>query len=148
VVDSGNSRVEAFDSSGAFLRQWGGAGSAAGQFETPIGLATDSKGRVYVSEFPPNNRIQVFGKMPPTIGELRESLEALGLRHGIENSLAVKLENAQASLEQGNGEAVCGKLGALESQLRALSGKKLSEEAAAALLEEIGETSASLGCDG
>jgi len=60
VVDSGNHRVQKFDSTGKFLTKWGTRGSGPGQFETPIGIALDSAGKfAYVTD-KGNHRIQKF----------------------------------------------------------------------------------------
>jgi len=61
VVDSGNSRVVKFDPAGAFITQWGGNGSAPGQFkDDPWGIVVDSeRGFVYVADTW-NHRIQKF----------------------------------------------------------------------------------------
>jgi sugar lactone lactonase YvrE len=55
----GNARVLKFSRDGKFLKQWGGHGSAPGQFEVPHTLAFDSKGRLFVGDRA-NNRIQIF----------------------------------------------------------------------------------------
>lgn len=54
-----NSRVVKFDARGRYVKAWGTAGQAPGQFRTPHSIAVDSKDRVYVSDRE-NNRIQVF----------------------------------------------------------------------------------------
>jgi peptidylamidoglycolate lyase len=54
-----NTRVIQFSASGEFLREWGEAGSAPGQFRLVHGLALDSLGRVYVCDRT-NSRVQVF----------------------------------------------------------------------------------------
>ncbi len=60
VVDSGNHRIQKFDSTGKFLGKWGTRGSGDGQFEFPIGIALDSSGRfIYVAD-KGNHRIQKF----------------------------------------------------------------------------------------
>jgi DNA-binding beta-propeller fold protein YncE len=77
VVDRGNSRVETFDSSGAFINTFGadvgGAGvdicttacgpgtqgSGNGQFSSPTGITVDSSGNVYVVDSA-NNRVEKF----------------------------------------------------------------------------------------
>jgi sugar lactone lactonase YvrE len=54
-----NSRVAKVDKNGNWVKQWGGPGSAPGQFNTVHSIATDAAGKVYVADrF--NNRIQVF----------------------------------------------------------------------------------------
>lgn len=42
-----------------FVSQWGSYGVAEGQFDTPIGIATDRTGNVYVTDYG-NARVQVF----------------------------------------------------------------------------------------
>jgi len=56
---TGNARVVKFSKDGKFIKQWGGHGSAPGQFEVPHALAFDSKGRLFVGDRA-NNRIQIF----------------------------------------------------------------------------------------
>jgi sugar lactone lactonase YvrE len=58
-VGRGNARVVKFSKDGTFLKQWGGHGSAPGQFEMPHTLAFDSRGRLFVGDRG-NNRIQIF----------------------------------------------------------------------------------------
>ncbi|MCK4471945.1 MAG: 6-bladed beta-propeller, partial [Anaerolineae bacterium] len=43
VADSGNNRIQVFDSSGKFLTQWGGEGDGPGQFKEPWGIAVDAE---------------------------------------------------------------------------------------------------------
>ncbi|WP_164472857.1 S-layer homology domain-containing protein [Cohnella candidum] len=59
VADSGNNRIQKFDSSGNYVTQWGSYGSANGQFNNPTGIAVDTAGNVYVADSG-NNRIQKF----------------------------------------------------------------------------------------
>src|SRR5271165_6293416 len=59
VADSGHDRVIEFNSSHAYLRQFGSAGTAEGQFEGIRGIATNKEGDVYVSDFA-NDRVQEF----------------------------------------------------------------------------------------
>ncbi len=76
VADSGNHRIQAFSPEGEFLFQWGSEGNAEGQFNNPVGLATDEEGRVYVADVV-NHRVQVFdhaGKFLKAWG--REGTEA------------------------------------------------------------------------
>ena len=55
----GNTRIQKFDNNGSFLIKWGSAGTGDGQFDGPIGLATDGSGNVFVADTN-NNRIQKF----------------------------------------------------------------------------------------
>jgi PKD repeat protein len=65
VADSGNERIQKFDSSGTFITKWGQLGSPSeedeqnGNFSTPIDVAVDSAGYVYVADWG-NHRIQMF----------------------------------------------------------------------------------------
>ncbi len=59
VVDSGNNRIQKFDSHGNFLIQWGSPGIGSGNFRNPTEVAVDAKGCVYVADSG-NNRIQKF----------------------------------------------------------------------------------------
>jgi hypothetical protein len=61
VADYGNSRVQKFTSSGAFVAKWGGLGSGNGQLNYPAGIAVDSAGYAYVADTN-NFRIQKFRK--------------------------------------------------------------------------------------
>jgi NHL repeat len=54
-----NDRIVKFSKDGKFITAWGKHGKAAGEFDTPHGIALDSAGRVYVADRA-NNRIQIF----------------------------------------------------------------------------------------
>ena len=54
-----NSRIVKFSKEGKFIKTWGKRGSAPGEFDTPHGVAFDSKGRLFVADRT-NNRIQIF----------------------------------------------------------------------------------------
>ncbi|MCX9082421.1 MAG: PGF-pre-PGF domain-containing protein, partial [Candidatus Methanoperedens sp.] len=65
VADTGNNRIQKFNSSGIFLTRWGSSGSGDGQFDSPEGVAVDSDGNVYIAEVSSdfedsNDRIQKF----------------------------------------------------------------------------------------
>jgi len=66
VADRGNHRIQKLSSAGQFLQQWANSGrfgtellpgDQPGQFNSPNGLALDSKGNLYVAD-QGNNRIQ------------------------------------------------------------------------------------------
>lgn len=75
----GNSRVVKFDKDGKYLKAWGKPGSGPSEFDTVHAVATDSKGRVYVSDRE-NNRIQIFD----TEGAFLKEWTHLGATQGID----------------------------------------------------------------
>jgi hypothetical protein len=54
-----NDRIVKFSKDGKFITAWGKHGKAAGEFDTPHGIALDTAERVYVADRA-NNRIQIF----------------------------------------------------------------------------------------
>ncbi len=59
VTDTGNKRIEVFDSEGVGITQFGGGGLDEGHFEEPVGVAVGPDGSVYVADTW-NRRIQKF----------------------------------------------------------------------------------------
>jgi DNA-binding beta-propeller fold protein YncE len=59
VADSGNNRIQKFNSAGVFQLKFGSSGSGDGQFSYPCGIYIDSGGNVWVADSN-NNRIQKF----------------------------------------------------------------------------------------
>ena len=59
VLDTGNNRIQKFDSDGKFITKLGSQGTGDGRFIRPSGLAVDSSGSIYVVDSG-NNRIQKF----------------------------------------------------------------------------------------
>lgn len=74
----GNARVVKFSKDGTFLKQWGGHGSAPGQFEMPHALAFDSKGRLFVADRG-NNRIQIFDQDGKFLDEWKQFSRPSGI---------------------------------------------------------------------
>ena len=60
VVDSGNSQIKKFDSTGKFLLSWGSFGTGYSQFKNPTGVFADQN-YIYVADTG-NARIQKFNK--------------------------------------------------------------------------------------
>jgi len=58
ITDKGSHRIKVLNAQGELLRSWGGLGSEAGQFNTPLGI-TVTASEVFIAEFA-NARIQVF----------------------------------------------------------------------------------------
>jgi DNA-binding beta-propeller fold protein YncE len=80
VSDTGNHRIQFFQLSNpcpagttqitsgvCFVKKWGSPGQGTGQFDTPVGVAIDSSGNVYVVEVG-NNRVQKFTNIGAFIG--------------------------------------------------------------------------------
>jgi DNA-binding beta-propeller fold protein YncE len=64
VVDSGNNRVQKFDSSGKFITSWGSFGYGGGKFGFADSIAVDRLGKnVYVSDSD-NRSIKIFSLTP------------------------------------------------------------------------------------
>ncbi len=59
VTDTGNKRVQVFESDGQFVFQWGGGGILEGYLDEPVGIAFGPDGAVYVADTW-NRRVQVF----------------------------------------------------------------------------------------
>ena len=77
LVDGGNDRVVAIDSTGAVVRSFGSTGRGDGELDGPVGVGIDGKGRVHVADRG-NRRIQVFEKdgtyaypVPLVVGDTR-----------------------------------------------------------------------------
>ena len=50
VADTGNARIQKFDTTGKFLATYGERGEAAGQLMEPNGIAVDASGSIYVTD--------------------------------------------------------------------------------------------------
>jgi DNA-binding beta-propeller fold protein YncE len=59
VADSGNNRIQKFNSDGTYVSSFGSYGTENGQFNAPRGIAIDADGNIYVADTD-NNRIQMF----------------------------------------------------------------------------------------
>jgi sugar lactone lactonase YvrE len=59
VADSGNCRVQVFDTNGSYQFSFGGFGTNESLFNGTLGIAIDEEGSVYVSDYQ-NCRVQVF----------------------------------------------------------------------------------------
>jgi len=64
VVDSGNNRIQKFDSNGKFITSWGSYGVGSGKFRFADSIAVDTMGKnVYVSDSD-NRSIKIFSLTP------------------------------------------------------------------------------------
>ena len=66
----GDARVLKFDKTGRLLTQWGGKGTAPGQFEVAHGVAIDAKGLLWVADRE-NQRIQLFDQKGTFVREMK-----------------------------------------------------------------------------
>ena len=59
MADSSNHRIQVFTAEGKFLHMFGRRGRARGELDSPVGVAVDTSGMVYVSE-EGNHRVSLF----------------------------------------------------------------------------------------
>ena len=60
IADTHYARVMVYTPKGELVRTWGSEGNGPGQFTYPTDVSFDAQGRVFVSEYGDNDRIQVF----------------------------------------------------------------------------------------
>lgn len=80
------------------------------------------------------------------IGELRTLIDELDLRHGDEKHLDHRLRQALKELEKGKTSKACHRLDEFIKDVGKRSGRKMSDEDAAVLIEKANEIKAGLGC--
>ena len=73
-----NARIVKFAKDGTFLKAWGKRGAGPGEFDTPHGLAFDSKGRLFVADRG-NNRIQIFDQEGKLLEEWKQFSRLSGI---------------------------------------------------------------------
>ena len=66
-----NARIVKFSKDGRFVKAWGRKGPARGDFDTPHGLAMDSRGRLFVADLR-NFRVQIFDQDGVFLDEWRQ----------------------------------------------------------------------------
>lgn len=101
VCDSGKHRVQIFNmvDDFAFVREFGSHGTGKGQFVTPLDVAVNSAGEIFVADA--CDRIQVF----TTEGEFIRQIGSKGRRDGLFNypcSIAIDDEDHLYVCDQGN----------------------------------------------
>ncbi len=85
IVETGNFRVARFTPDGKFVRHYGEAGQAPGQFARPKGIAIDRAGRLYVGDAAFQN-VQMFdqeGRMLMAFGQAVDDAPGLNLPAGV-----------------------------------------------------------------
>jgi hypothetical protein len=65
VADTGNHRIQKFDTDGTYLTEWGSNGTGNGEFNEPGSLIVDPSGTIHVADTG-NHRIQKFTYPPET----------------------------------------------------------------------------------
>jgi len=80
------------------------------------------------------------------LADLEALVRSLGLQHGSENSLLVKVQGAARDLASGAAVSGCGKLAAFISEVEAQAGKKITIADAADLVAAATQVRAALGC--
>jgi DNA-binding beta-propeller fold protein YncE len=83
-----NNRVLKFSRTGQFIKEWGGTGSAPGQFLVPHAIDLDSRGRLFVADRN-NDRIQIFDQDGAFLEEWRQFGRPSGLYIGADDTLYV-----------------------------------------------------------
>lgn len=73
VLDTGNNRVEEFNTKGELVRTWGIKGTEGGDFREPRGIALDPEGNVWVADTG-NNRVEKFSAYGEYIEEISSGL--------------------------------------------------------------------------
>lgn len=73
-----NARIVKFSKDGEYLTEWGGRGTAPGEFNTPHALAMDSRGRLFVGDRG-NYRIQIFDQAGNFLDEWKQFGNPSGL---------------------------------------------------------------------
>ncbi len=86
------------------------------------------------------------GSSPPTITNLIDDVQGLGLPGGIERSLIAKLGAAQGSLDDGHLDATCASLSAFVNEIRAQAGHKLDGDDAEGLIADATAIREILSC--
>jgi hypothetical protein len=83
----------------------------------------------------------------PTIADLIDSVESLGLRHAVEHCLLANLRRAQRRLDAGNTNRACRGIADFVHSVRAQRARrKIAADDAATLIAEAGAVRDSLGC--
>lgn len=76
--ENSNARIVKFSKEGRFVKAWGRRGSSPGEFDTPHGLAFDSRGRLFVADRG-NNRIQIFDQEGAFLEEWKQFSRPSGI---------------------------------------------------------------------
>ena len=103
IADTGNNRVEKFDSSGNYQSQFGSFGSGNGQFNSSFGVAVDpASSDVYVTDYG-NNRVEKFDSS----GHYLSQFGSTGADNGqFKNPVGVAVDPATSDVyvtDSGNG---------------------------------------------
>jgi sugar lactone lactonase YvrE len=92
ATDNANQRVQRFDTEGHWQAMIGSAGSGAGQYGKPLGLATDTEGNLYVSD-QTNNRVVKFNSAGNPAGQWGSFGSGDGQFGGFQQGIATDANN-------------------------------------------------------
>lgn len=95
-----NARIVKFDATGKFVKAWGTHGTGPGQFNTPHGLAFDSKGRLFVADRG-NNRIQIFDQEGKFLEEWKQFSRPSGIY--IDKNDNIYVSDSESTAKEGYG---------------------------------------------
>jgi hypothetical protein len=87
-----------------------------------------------------------LGDPAEVVADLRDELTDMGIHHGITNALDAKLRAALAAMAEGDTAEACDSLQSFINQVNAQTGKKVTPEQAALLLEEARIARVMLDC--
>lgn len=113
VTDSGNYRVQKFDSSGTYITGWGSMGSGDGEFNVPVGIAIDNSGYAFVTDLL-NQRVQSFRILPVTSAAYAGALVLTAMTLLFTGLMADRIRRKTTALTSGKAET--GEGGAVEKR--------------------------------
>jgi len=73
IADTGNNRIQKYNSDGIFIASWGNEGYENGNFSAPVGVAVDSDGYVYVVDM--GGSIQPNGQRSGRVQKFSQTME-------------------------------------------------------------------------
>jgi len=103
---------------------------------------------IYGAHFNPTDLTFIVETVDPKvlIANLETTITGLGLDGGTMTSLNSKLGAALSALQRGDSNAACGQLGAAVNFVNAQTGKKISSDQAATILDSLTKIRAKVGC--
>ena len=100
-----NARIVKFTKDGKFIKAWGRAGKGPGGFDTPHGLAMDSRGRLFVADRS-NSRVQIFDQEGVFLAEWRQFGRPSGLFIDANDKIYVADSQSNDKVNPGFGQGI------------------------------------------